>query len=164
MIRTILLFFLLLFLACKHDDRSKAVRGDNIELDISLKQLMIKYINYEPCEDCIYEVYIDKKSPDNYQVILYKGSNSLTFEEYIKKKKYPLFYTYVSNKKVYVYSGAENYFSVKDPLILQGGKNKTDKTFKVWVLSDSLGVKKLDTFNQVYPFFQLPEKRIFKPN
>lgn len=162
--RTILLFFLLLFFACRHDYKSVAYKGYDIELESGLKRLMSEYINYEPCEDCVFEIYINKKSPDNYRIIFYKGSNSLTYEEYIKKKKYPLFYTYILNKKVYVYSGAENYFSVKNPLIVQEGKNKTDKTFKVWVLSDSVGVKKLDTFNQVYPFFQLPEKRIFKPN
>ncbi len=159
--QVILLFFILIVLACRYD-REGTTGG--VELESNLKKLMEAYIAQEPCEDCIYEIYIDKKAPDSYQVILYKGSNSLTFEEYAKEKKYPLFYTYVRDKKVYVYSGAENYFSVKEPSIVQEEKNKNNKIFKVWVLSDSLGIKKVDVFYQVYPFFQLPEKRVFKPN
>ncbi len=158
----IILISLVFFLCSCKNSRNEIVSENYVELSDDLKTVVSRYIEYQPCSDCIYEVYFDKIEPHYYQVILYKGDNSLTVDEHQRNGKFPMLYTTITGKKIYLFTGAERYFSPpKKAMKAKKIINTASKSFNVWVLSDSLNKRRIDTFEHVYPFLPLPAKAEF---
>ena len=147
-----------LLYACK-DSKTDPNLGRRIELNDDIKEIMANYIKYEPCQNCVYEMYLDKIDPHYAQIFLYKGVNSLTFEEYVKNEKQPSFYTEVGGKKISIYTGAENYIrKEKDSSLPARTMKQMEKSYNIWVIIDSMNVRRIDTLGYAYPFLPLPAK------
>ena len=157
-----LILFVGVFYSCKHP-KTESASGNYVELNDDLKEIIARYINDQPCSDCVYEIYFNKIDPHYSQVMLYKGNKSLTIDEYEKNKRFPVIYTDVLDKKIGVYTGGESYFKApkNQPGALKG--KESNKSFKVWLISDSLNVRKIDTLDNAYPFLPLPVKQAFPP-
>lgn len=160
---SILFILIVCFLYSCKSPKTETTYGNYVELNDDLKGVVTRYINYQPCSDCVYEIYLNKIDPHYSEVILYKGSKSLTVDEYEKNGRFPVLYTDILDKKICIYTGAEGYFKTQKRQLgdVRGKENKSNKAFDVWVISDSLNVRKIDTFRQVYPFLPLPVKLEF---
>lgn len=158
----IILILLVFFLYSCKNPKDEIASGNYVELNDDLQRIVSRYIDYQPCNDCMYEIYFDKIEPHYYQVILYKGNNSLTVDEYQKNGKFPIVYTMIAGKKIYLFTGGEHYFkSSKKTIKTKKMMGSMSKSFNVWILSDSLNKRRIDTFEHVYPFLPLPAKREF---
>lgn len=162
--KNLLLFFILVFFlySCK-EQKNEITSAIFLELNDDLKEIVSKYINYQPCSDCIYEIYFDKVDPHYSNIILYKGIKSLTTDEYERNEKFPVMYTKILDKKIFMFSGSERYFRApkKNPEISKGKEG--NKPFNMWVISDSVNLYRVDTLEYAYPFLPLPVKRAFSP-
>jgi hypothetical protein len=159
---TLILFTLFIF-SCKSSKKDSAFENYVI-LNDDLEEIVVKYVNYQPCVDCIYEVYFNKIDPHRNEIVLYKGNSSLTFKEYEKNGRYPVLFTRVQHKKIYVYTGSEGY--IKAPRLGQtelNVKKSRNDSFSVWVISDSLNTRKIDTLDNAYPFLPMPIRRKSPP-
>lgn len=154
-----LLFFLY---SCKNP-KNEIASGNYVELNDDLKEIVTRYINYQPCSDCVYEIYFNKIDPHYSQVVLYKGNKSLTIDEYEKNGRFPVIYTDILDKKICVYTGGEGYFKAAKNQRGDVKGKENNKSFNVWVISDSLNVRKIDTLHYANPFLPLPVKRDFPP-
>ena len=72
-------------------------------------------------------------------------------------------YTEILDRKIFIYSRGERYFKTpkKRRKIFKG--KEIHKFFNVWVITDSLNFRKIDTLEYAYPFLPLPIKRAFPP-
>lgn len=159
----IILILLVFFLYSCKNPKNEIASGNYVELNDDLKGIVTRYINYQPCSDCVYEIYFNKIDPHYSQVILYKGNKSLTIDEYEKNGRFPVIYTDILNKKICVYTGGEGYFKAPKSQLGDVKGKESNKSFNVWVISDSLNVRKIDTLDYAYPFLPLPVKRVFPP-
>jgi len=159
----IILILLLFFLYSCKNPKNEISSENYVELNDDLKGIVARYINYQPCSDCAYEIYFNKIDPHYSQVILYKGNKSLTINEYEKNGRFPVIYTDILDKKIHVYTGGESYFKAPKNQLRDVNGKESNKSFNVWVISDSLNVRKIDTLDYAYPFLPLPVKREFPP-
>lgn len=60
-------------------------------------------------------------------------------------------------------AGGEGYFKAPKNQLGDVKGKESNKSFNVWVISDSLNVRKIDTLDYAYPFLPLPVKRVFPP-
>jgi len=160
----IALILLTLFIYSCKSPRNDIAYENYVILNDDLEEIVAKYIYYQPCVDCIYEIYFNKIDPHHNEIVLYKGNSSLTFNEYEKNGRYPVLFTKVQHKKIHVYTGGEGY--IKAPKKGQteiNVKKGSNKSFNVWVISDSLNTRKIDTLDNAYPFLPMPIKRKFPP-
>ena len=161
--KNLIILISLVFFLCSCENLKNDVASENyVELSDDLKEVVSRYIDYQPCTDCMYEIYFDKVDPHYFQVILYKGDNSLTVDEHQKSGRFPMLYTTIIGKKIYLFQGGERYFkSSKKATTVKKIIGSASKSFDVWVLSDSFNKRRIDTFEHVYPFLPLPAKREF---
>ncbi|MEJ5962994.1 hypothetical protein [Pedobacter immunditicola] len=161
--KNLIMLISLVFFLCSCKNPGNEIASENyIELSDDLKRVVSRYIDYQPCNDCMYEIYFDKIEPHYHQVILYKGDNSLTVDEHQRSGRSPILYTTIIGKKIYLFTGGERYFrSSKKVMKTKKILGSASKSFDVWVLSDSLNERRIDTFEHVYPFLPLPAKREF---
>lgn len=153
--RIIVIFFIIFIYSCnKRNDTTDS--GKQMEMNKNIEPIVADFIKQDFCKECLYEMYIDKQSPYQYEVILYKGYRSLTFEENNKNKQTPLFYTEILNKRIDVFSGVEYFFKQKKQRSILYKKNNTYKEYNLWIITDSLGLKKIDTVPYAYPYLPKP--------
>jgi hypothetical protein len=109
-----------------------------------------KYNNY------IYELYIDKETPDEYLLTIYCGKYSLTKEENYYRNQIALNYTIISDVKFNIFSGVEHYFTRENDTI---EATKSDGKYyeqKIWIVKDSFNVISVYKGIHTYPFIPLP--------
>lgn len=158
----IIIISLVFFLCSCKNPRDEISSENYVELSDDLQSVVRKYIDYQSCSNCIYEIYFDKMDPHYYRVIFYKGDNSLTVEEHERSGKFPILYTSIVGKKIYLFTGGERYFkSSKKAIKAKIQKNSVSRSFHIWVLSDSLNKRWIDTLEHKYPFLPSPVKREF---
>lgn len=105
----------------------------------------------------IYELYINKLDPDNCEMILYAGSESLTQEENKYYNQQSLTSVVSQGVKINIYSGVERYFENS----LSKETNHLQKNSKnsgtLLAIKDSLGsLHTYEIISTVYPFIPLP--------
>lgn len=161
--KNLIILISLVFFLCSCKNSKNEITSENyVELSDDLQRVVNRYIDYQPCSDCVYEIYLDKIEPHYYQIILYKGDSSLTVDEHQRDGKFPVLFTTITGKKIYLFTGGERYFkSSKKAVKAKKIMGNMSKSFDVWVLSDSLNKRRIDTFEHVYPFLPLPAKREF---
>lgn len=95
-------------------------------------------------QHAVYELYIDKTSPDSYNFILHAGNRSLSQKEDSLHGDYPIIKTNASNVEFNVYSGVEHYFTYSAKALNKDQNTITKKYDDVmWAIRDSAG----DTFS-----------------
>lgn len=129
----------------------------------SLLRIIDLFVSAHSCDECIYEIYIDKINPNYYTTIIYAGKQSLTAEENYQYYQEAINYTISTNGTIFkIYTGVEHYFTRES--------NLTDKILKVkqydntessiLIVKDSFG--KLTSIKQsfAYPFIPRPRADI----
>jgi len=165
--KIILLFIaFLLFTSCKKS------KNQNIEIIPKVKILKIlnDFVKDNECDKCIYEIYIDKINPYHYELIIYKGQQSLTLEENNKNEQIPIpIVKLKSGVEFDVYSGIEHYFTINDSsnsfkkLKIKSINNlnsKKEVENKMWIVKDSMNVITILKNDKVYPFLPPPRGKI----
>lgn len=165
--KIILLFIaFLLFTSCKKS------KNQNIGIIPKVKILKIlnDFVKENECDKCIYEIYIDKINPYQYELIIYKGQHSLTLEENNKNEQNPITIVKLkSGVEFDVYSGIEHYFTISDSsssfkkLKMKSINNlnsKKEVENKMWIVKDSMNLITILKNNEVYPFLPPPSGKI----
>jgi hypothetical protein len=158
----------LIFISCKEEnnqDESVLIPKKNIS------NILNNFVAEDKCNECIYELYIDKKNPHYYELILYKGKKSLTSEENNYNEQIPISIVKLkSGIKFNIYSGIEHYFIKSDNVkllknertkIIDSLNPKNDIEYKVWVVKDSMDVLTTTKRDAAYPFIPLPKGKIY---
>lgn len=124
---------------------NKVVPRDNI------RNILDSFVQVRNDRNLIYELYIDKVTPEEHHLFLYAGKVSLL------NHKNKVSQTEISGVKIDIYSGLEHYF-----------KNANDTssfndTFKdplpegfFWIIKDSCGVVNIYEEDWIHPFYNLP--------
>jgi len=105
----------------------------------------------------VYELYIDKITPDSCNMILYCGEKSLTKEEDGYYDQKPVVCVILHGVKIYIYSGIERYFSSSlkmDTLTIQNNAEV------LWAIRDSMGILSSYKIDGGYPFIPFPLKNV----
>ena len=127
-----------------------------------LKQLLKSFVDENPCEKCLYELYINKELPDRFILTIYRGEISFTIDENIYYSQRPLGNINISGKGFKVYSGVERYFNNR--VIHDERKKMVVDSFPynrliapvAWTLLDSSGVITKKSYDGVYLFIPFP--------
>lgn len=123
----------------------------------NLKGLLDSFVLINGTNKSVYELYIDKISPDSYNLILHAGSRSLSQKEDSLRDNYPILKTSASNIEFNVYSGIEHFFknSAKG---LNKEPNTSVKKYDdvIWAIRDSAGIVSIHEIYGGYPFMPLP--------
>jgi hypothetical protein len=115
----------------------------------------------------LYELYIDKLDPNNYNLIIYAGDKSLTQVENEMFNQKNLACCKIRNVSFHVYSGVEHYFKQNnipnnDSVIFNINANNME----LWAVRDSSGTLITYKIDGGYPFLPLPmriKKGVLKP-
>lgn len=154
--KIIIITFVFWLLSCKENkEEHELIASPNIV------QILDSFVKQGNCDDCIYELYIDKKSPQLSELILYKGKYSL-MERTGSKIVQPITYFKTSKGfKVGVYSGSEDYFSSSEA-VKSNHTSVIENTddYKIWVIQDSAGVFKKREVRFAYPFMPFPKDKV----
>ncbi|WP_395074837.1 hypothetical protein [Flavobacterium sp.] len=104
-------------------------------------------------------MYIDKKDPHNYTIMLHSGESYLTNEENNDNNQEIVNSIHTSSGvKFFIYSGIERYFSYELSKNQQNGNLNIYKgDDKIWVIEDSFGKLTVTKRQFVYPFMPLPK-------
>lgn len=105
----------------------------------------------------VYELYIDKLDPDNYNLIIYAGDKSLTENECKKFNQSSLANCNIRNVNFHIYSGIEHYFKRNN--IQNKDLIKSENYYNhiaLWAVRDSFGTMISYKIDGGYPFLPLP--------
>lgn len=122
----------------------------NIQTLLDSFVLINKYDNY------VYELYIDKLDPNNYNLLIYTGERSLTEKENQLYNQDAIMVVFSSGVKFRVFSGIEHYFNnchSKQITQKEVGNNQI-----LWAIKDSCGILDIYEIDGGYPFFPFPRK------
>jgi len=139
--------------------------------DARVDSIMSSFVQEDRCIGCIYEIYIDKQDPHFYELVLYKGKNSLTLDENRWSEQNALQKVKVDDVFFDVFSGVEHYFSAQREI---GSSNldhsdSSDDNLRnnyegtVWVIKDQYGEIEIEKVEHKYPFIPGPKKEIIFP-
>ena len=163
---TLSIFILSLFLiSCNVRDNNTKIDENTLIPNENITALLDSFIIETNCNDCVFEIYVDKKSLEIYYLIFYAGYQSLRestgdYSIYNNLEK-----VIVRNIEFHLFTGAEKYFSnlsVRHPTIRDERKNNYHNT---WVMVDSCGIQtlyKIEEHVSIVPYFPLPAD-VFDP-
>jgi hypothetical protein len=118
---------------------------------------MDSFVVINGAQHAVYELYIDKTSPDSYNLILHAGDRSLSQNEKNLLDDYPIIKTSVSNIEFNVYSGIEHYFKNAAKGLNKAQNTSVNKYEDVmWAIRDSTGILTIHEIYGGYPFMPLP--------
>jgi hypothetical protein len=117
------------------------------------------------CETCIHEIYIDKKAPKIFEIVLYKGTTSLTEEENYDSNQISSIITNSNGIEFKVFSGVEHYLRSgnlvgekidKPKISLDTINYNKEFEYTVLVVKDSFGIISKKKYESKYPFMASP--------
>jgi len=76
-----------------------------MELNDQISNFVSDFMKSLNNSDCIYELYIDKKTEDEYFLTIFNEPNEPAY----LSGRYPVNYTIIENKYVFIYSGLEDF-------------------------------------------------------
>jgi hypothetical protein len=143
------------FVSCSDSKKQNADCCGKLILKESLQVYIDSFVRENNMYN-IYELYIDKIDPHNFNLILYAGEQSLTYNENEYYNQISLSRIVVSGVEFSVYSGLEHYFdsSIPQKPLLQSNDIGSDEV--LWAIKDSFGVLNCYTLNGAYPFIPFP--------
>jgi hypothetical protein len=160
-----LFLILSLFLvSCGVRDKRTSTNENMLIPNEDIAALLDSFIIETNCDDCVFEIYIDKQLPEVYHLIFYAGYRSLSesisgysMYENLEKIK-------VRDIEFHLFTGAEKYFSnlsVKSSTIRNECKNNFQNT---WVIIDSCDIQTLYKIKDepIIPYFPL-SANVFGP-
>lgn len=149
------LLFIVVFISCSIKTVEKKTEEMLIDCPTgNLKTLLDSFVIEVDVTDKINEVYIDKISIWEYDIIIYSGYESLT------ESAKPLFYTLVNEEKFYIFSGLEHYFCKNNNQTKNndGPKKEGPPNGDYWVINDKNDRLIIIKGDWAMPFYSLPTK------
>jgi len=134
-----------------------------------IEQLLKSFVAKNPCEKCLYELYINKELPDSYILTIYRGEVSFTQDENIHYNQQSLGRITISGKEFKVFSGAEHYFNNEripnehKEVVFDSFPNNKHITPIAWTATDSAGTITIKEYDGIYPFIPLPVEAFSAP-
>jgi hypothetical protein len=148
-----LCFFCSCFDKKKQDCQNILIPKENIRV------ILDSFIKENRQDNFIYELYINKVSPRDCEMILYAGEKSLTEKENTDYNQYSMASTISLGIKISIYSGIERYFSDSQKQNIFFNQVKDDGNSVLWAIRDSSGVVSSEKLEGgEYPFIVLPLK------
>ncbi|MDR0728577.1 MAG: hypothetical protein LBF19_00410 [Prevotellaceae bacterium] len=78
---------------------------NEIVLDDKIKKWILTFMQSNNNIHCIYEIYVDKKAEGEYFITLFSVPNNVDYFT----THFPVIYTLIDNKIVFIYSGVEDF-------------------------------------------------------
>lgn len=107
----IILIIFISFVSCSFSENNKACPDFQIQatgkvcFNEQIDNFLTDFFNEIQEDSCIYELYVDKKNRDEYQLtLLCERADREYFE-----KNYPVNYTTINGKTIFIYSGIEDF-------------------------------------------------------
>lgn len=137
--------------------------------DEKIENILSSFVQQSECLECVFEIYIDKKDPHFYELILHKDESSLTAEENRQQNQKALQKVKVDDVVFDIYSGAEHYFSTEKSFGFNKSEdfsvdsliNHTKGT--IWVVTEEYGELKVEKVEHRYPYIPGPRKDLRFP-
>jgi len=145
---------ILIFISCE-----KRINDPSLNVLIpkeNIKQYLDSFVLENRNNKYIYELYINKKDPFNYDIIIYGGETSLTKKENDYHKQKSIVETIVEDVKFDIYSGVEHFFYLKENDDFNENLDVDINNYIIWVLTDSSGKINCYKENEAYPFLNFP--------
>ena len=117
--------------------------------DKDLDSIVFSFIRENPCDSCIYEMYVDKVYPTKILITLKERFYNI---EYLKRQN-PLFAINFNQKKFFVYSGLEDIFSGNKKAMIYKDKNSSGNQFVEWSIVIDSGKYNVNKMSEEIPFF-----------
>ena len=111
--KNFIIIFSLLLSGCSHFsnhpkiDVGQAQMMGEIYFDNRTDSILRLFIDKCYCDDCAYELYIDKQSPFEYRLVM---RSVLSTEDYLQKN-HPVNYASINGNVVFIYSGIEDFIN-----------------------------------------------------
>lgn len=134
-------------------DQSLLIPRENI------KNILDSFVQISNDKSLIHEIYIDKLSPWEYDIILFAGKKSLT------EKGSVIANTEVSGINFDIYSGIEHYFKhSNDTCSFDDTPNKFGAPEGIyWIITDKDGQISIIKDSWAFPFYSMPNRMNFIP-
>lgn len=125
----------------------------------NIKCVLDSFVQITNDANLIHEIYIDKISPWEYDIVLYAGKKSLTEKGSVTAN------TEISGIKFDIYSGIEHYFrNPKDTCSFDDTPNKFGVPDGIyWILTDKDGQISIIKNSSAFPFYSMPNRVDFIP-
>jgi len=156
--KTIIVLLAILFVFSCTNSRKDSLNEISLSAKDNIRVLLDSFVKENMHEKYIYELYIDKITPDSCNMILYTGDESLTKKENEYYGQKPVAFVIAKGVKIFIYSGIERYFenySKSNTLPFQSANNDNSV---LWALIDYKGVINYYKIDGGYPFFPFPLK------
>jgi len=152
--------------SCDNQQKIKQEEGEILIPKENIQILLDSFITENRNKCVLYELYIDKLDPHNYNLILYAAKDSslgsLTKLENKDYNQTSLSYAIVSGVRINIYSGIEHYFECsnnKPVANFDSTKVNHYEDMVIWVVKDSFGILEVNKeMYGAYPFIGLPLK------
>jgi len=161
----VMLICLISFISCNFPRSNKICTDFQIQntgkiyFNEQINSFLSDFIHEAQADSCIYELYVDKKDRDEYQLsLLCKHADNKYFQE-----NYPVNYTTIKDKKIFIYSGIEDFInkdSTNFEYINQGSPEYICAWYKI-ILRDTSYIVKANT-NLISPFCKATLRGIVK--
>lgn len=148
-----ILSMLLMIISCKTNNQGKVNNQTFVAPRKDMKVLLDSFVHEYGDKEPLYEIYIDKLEPWNYDIIIYSGKESLS------EDNCAIIYTMASGVKFDVYTGLEHYFGNIDVEIDDGPRLSRIPDGNYWVVTDSSSVQTIKEVPWEQPFLSLPWSR-----
>jgi len=124
----------------------------------NIQVLLDSFVKENKHEKYMYELYIDKIDPDNFNMILYAGEKSLTQEEneYYGQKSVACVIS--QGVKIDIYSGIERFFNPSFTIDTFSLQNGLENNCNLLAIRDSMGILSSYKIEKGYPFIPFPLK------
>ena len=126
----------------------------------NIEAIMDSFVVFSKDKSLIYEIYIDKITPWEYDIILYSGKVSLSENATVVAK------TIVSDVKFNIYSGIEHYFCLaKDSAFIfdDDPREEGAPLGNYWIIIDRKGKVEVMKNSWALPFYSMPNRQNLLP-
>jgi hypothetical protein len=148
-----------LFYGCSYETNRSEFNTNKVQVagrvffNNKIDSLLRTFINKYPNDNCLYELYIDKKDPFEYKLTI---RSILPTEEYLQKNS-PVNYVTLDENIIFIYSGLEDFIN-KDEYSASVKTPKTEKFERIaswsYVILKDTGYL-IENINPEIPFINM---------
>ena len=110
--KNLIILFLVIFLGCSylfnHSEKDmKQIQLGEVEFNNKIDSIIRLMIANYHCDNCTYELFIDKKDPFEYKLTI----RSIESADNFFRKNHPVNYTFIDKNLILIYSGIEDFIN-----------------------------------------------------
>jgi hypothetical protein len=149
----------MIMLACNSTDKKSVSKDNYLVPKGRLRSVIDSFVQVAGNNHPYYEIYINKRSPFESDIIIYSGNRSLTTLENKLEGQFPLVKTQAMGVTFDIYSGDERYFNRPENVgkegELQDESKKPEEIYAMWAVKDSAGRFNIYSPSSAYPFLPI---------